>query len=118
MSHVREPVEWVFKEVTKTFAFLDFAQNQKILLSPCGIFYMVAILLCNAHTILHYPQVPQYFNCPPPTLDEYFTGGPIDDNDLDRWAMESAWGDVDVPEHIDEDNELWYDGPQDVPGAE
>ncbi|KIJ40478.1 hypothetical protein M422DRAFT_101351, partial [Sphaerobolus stellatus SS14] len=72
MSRIREPVEWLFKEVTQQFAFLDFARSQKILLSPCGLYYLVAILLCNAHTILHYPQIPQYFTCSPPTLQEYF----------------------------------------------
>ncbi|KIJ31630.1 hypothetical protein M422DRAFT_98767, partial [Sphaerobolus stellatus SS14] len=71
MSRVREPVEWLFKEVTQQFTLLDFSGSQKILLTPCGLFYLVAILLCNAHTILHHPQIPQYFACPPPSLHEY-----------------------------------------------
>ncbi|KIJ47934.1 hypothetical protein M422DRAFT_98781, partial [Sphaerobolus stellatus SS14] len=71
MSRIREPVEWLFKEVTQQFTFLDFSRSQKILLTPCGLFYLVAILLCNAHTILHYPQIPRYFTCTPPSLQEY-----------------------------------------------
>ncbi|KIJ34460.1 hypothetical protein M422DRAFT_182036, partial [Sphaerobolus stellatus SS14] len=74
MSKIREPVEWIFKEVAQQFTFIDFSRSQKILLSPCGLFYLVSLLLCNAHTILHYPQTPQYFACPPPTLEEYFIG--------------------------------------------
>lgn len=101
MSRVREPVEWLFKEVTQQFTFLDFSRSQKILLSPCGLFYLVSILLCNAHTILHYPQIPQYFACCPPTLQEYFIGGPINDYDLDKWCLDTVWHEVDVRE---EDN--------------
>lgn len=56
MSRVREAVEWGFGEVTKTFPFLDFSKNHKILLNPSGAYYLVGILLCNAHTILHRPQ--------------------------------------------------------------
>lgn len=101
MSKVREPVEWVFGEVTKQFAFLDFSRNFKLLLQPCALYYLVAILLCNAHTILHRPQTPQYFGCQPPTLEEYFQGGPIADADLDAWCLSSPWGECDVS--IDDD---------------
>ncbi|KIJ52003.1 hypothetical protein M422DRAFT_157204, partial [Sphaerobolus stellatus SS14] len=96
MSHIREPVEWIFKEVTQQFQLLDFSRSQKILLTPCSLFYLVAILLCNAHTILHYPQIPQYFACPPPSLQEYFTGGPVDDEELDSWCLDSIWDEIEV----------------------
>ncbi|KAJ8702821.1 hypothetical protein PTI98_013619 [Pleurotus ostreatus] len=102
MSKVREPVEWVFGEITKQFPFLDFSRNQKLLLQPCALYYLVGILLCNAHTILHQPQTPQYFHCPPPSLDEYFHGNTIDDTDLDEWCMTSPWTEVEVQE----DNEV------------
>ncbi|KIJ53223.1 hypothetical protein M422DRAFT_103130, partial [Sphaerobolus stellatus SS14] len=71
MSRIREPIEWLFKEVAQNFTFIDFSRSQKILLTPCALYYLVALLMCNAHTILHYPQIPQYFTCPPPTLEEY-----------------------------------------------
>ncbi|QRV83926.1 DDE superfamily endonuclease [Ceratobasidium sp. AG-Ba] len=74
MSKVREAVEWSFGEVIRQFAFLDFYKNQKVLLQPVGIFYVVGILLCNAHVILHGSQVSTFFNCSPPTLQEYFHG--------------------------------------------
>ncbi|KIJ45994.1 hypothetical protein M422DRAFT_165640, partial [Sphaerobolus stellatus SS14] len=108
MSRVREPVEWLFKEVAQQFTFLDFARSQKILLSACGLYYLVALLMCNAHTILHYPQIPQYFACPPPTLQEYFTGGPIEDPDMNTWCMDSVWEECEVPgdEDIEMENEM------------
>ncbi|KIJ53252.1 hypothetical protein M422DRAFT_100162, partial [Sphaerobolus stellatus SS14] len=72
MSRIREPIEWIFKEVAQKFTFIDFSRNHKILLTPCDLYYLVSLLLCNVHTILHYPQIPQYFAYPPPTLEEYF----------------------------------------------
>lgn len=79
MSRAREAVEWIFKEVTMRFQSLNFAESQKVLLTPCGLHYLVAALLCNAHTILHRPQIPQYLHCDPPTLSEYFNGEPDDE---------------------------------------
>ncbi|KIJ47401.1 hypothetical protein M422DRAFT_248788 [Sphaerobolus stellatus SS14] len=106
MSRIREPIEWIFKEVTKEFTFIDFARSQKILLTPCALYYLVALLLCNAHTILHYPQIPQYFACPPPTLEEYFHGALVEDAQLDSWCVDSVWEEVDVQDgDVEEDEE-------------
>ena len=43
-------------------------------MQPVGILYAVGILFCNAHVILHGSQVASYFDCSPPTLEEYFRG--------------------------------------------
>lgn len=76
MSKVREAVEWGFGDAVRQFAFLDFSKNLKVLLQPVGLLYSVALLLSNAHTIIHHPQIPQYFLCQPPSLQEYFNGAP------------------------------------------
>jgi hypothetical protein len=68
MSQIREPVEWMFKEVNSICKFLNFSDNQKILRLPCRLFYMVAVLLTNTHTILYGSQTSQYFACPIPRL--------------------------------------------------
>lgn len=96
MSKICELVEWIFKEVTQQFSYLDFSCSQKVLLNPCGLFYLVSLLFCNAHTILHHPQIPQYFICTPPSLEEYFTGEPIEDLELDNWCLDSVWEEVEV----------------------
>lgn len=86
MSQLRIVVEWVFKEVVTTFAFVDYPKNQKHLLQPVGLQFRVAVLLHNAHVILHKPQIAQYFDIEgighrvyieeqliePPTLASYF----------------------------------------------
>lgn len=89
MSRIRIVVEWAFKEVVNLFAFVDHEKNQKHLLQPVGIQFRVAVLLHNAHVILHRPQISQYFDLngnsnggereyieheliEPPTLFNYF----------------------------------------------
>ena len=62
MSRVRIVAEWVFKEMVNTFGFLDYQKNQKLLLQPVGVQFLVAALLHNAHVCLHNPQVTQFFN--------------------------------------------------------
>jgi hypothetical protein len=96
MSRIREPVEWVFKEIGEQFGFLNFAKNQKLLLQPVGLFYLVAVLLCNCHTTLHHPQISQYFRCKPPKLAKYLHGNPVADEELDEWCLQAPWAEMDV----------------------
>jgi hypothetical protein len=102
MSQVRESVKWLFKEVTQQFPFLDFTRNPKVLKTPCGLFYLIAILLCNAHTIVHSLQIPQYFCSSPPTLEEYFQHGPIEDERLEAWCLDAPWAEVEMPADLDD----------------
>lgn len=77
-------------------------KNKKVLLQPCGLYYMVSILMCNTHTILHYPQILQYFQCRPPTLAEYFHGRPVESAEMEQWMAESAWAEFEVPKDVKE----------------
>jgi nuclease HARBI1 len=71
MSSVRECVEWGFGKIVSLFAFVDFKKNQKIFLQPIGRMYVVAALLTNCHTCIYGSQTSMFFNCPPPTLENY-----------------------------------------------
>jgi hypothetical protein len=71
MSQVRLAVEWGFGKIVSLFAFLDFKKNLKILLSPIGKYYAIGALLTNCHTCLHGSIASVYFDCAPPTLEEY-----------------------------------------------
>ncbi len=71
MSAVRECVEWSFGKVVSIFAFLDFKKNLKILLSPVGTLYITGVLLTNFHTCLYGSECSVYFDCEPPSLEEY-----------------------------------------------
>ena len=73
MSKVRISTEWLFNEMIKYFAFLDFKKNFKIGLSPVVKMYRVYALLTNARTCLYKTQTSEFFNTDPPTLEKYFT---------------------------------------------
>lgn len=71
---VRVAVEWAIGKVTKTFPHLTArkADFHRVLLSPVGLHYRVAVLLANAHTCLYGNQTSSYFEVMPIPLEEYF----------------------------------------------
>lgn len=73
MSKLRISVEWGFGKISQLFAFTEFAENQKIRLQPVGVYYLVAILLTNVHTCLNGSNTSSYFNCEPPSVQQYLT---------------------------------------------
>ena len=72
MSKVRIEVEHGFALVTNNWQFLRAEWKLRVFLSPVGRYYRVGVLLTNALACLHPNQVSQYFDCAPPSLEEYF----------------------------------------------
>eukprot|EP00644_Phytophthora_capsici_P002452 jgi/Phyca11/543127/estExt2_Genewise1Plus.C_PHYCAscaffold_110191 len=73
MSKTRVSIEWLFGIVKTKWAFLDWNKKHKILLTPVARMVRTAVLLTNAMTcIRNGNQISKYFNCAPPTLEEYF----------------------------------------------
>lgn len=73
MSLNRIAVEWSFGKIINTFVFLGYKKNLKMLFQPVGKMYIVGTILTNCHTSLYYSQVSIYFNCYPPSLEDYLT---------------------------------------------
>ncbi|KAK3260083.1 hypothetical protein CYMTET_30946 [Cymbomonas tetramitiformis] len=71
MSSCREAVEWAFGKVLQYQAYLDFKKNLKILLSPVSNQHKAGVLVTNMHTCLYGCTSSRYFDCDPPTLEEY-----------------------------------------------
>ena len=71
MSKVRECVEWGFGKIINLWAFLDFSKNLQMFSSPISTYYTVMAFLTNCHTCLYAGQTSQFFECAPPTLEEY-----------------------------------------------
>ena len=69
MSKVQISVEWLFNEIMKHFAFLDFKNNLETISRKM---YRVYALLTNARTFLYKTQTSEFFNIGSPTLEEYF----------------------------------------------
>jgi nuclease HARBI1 len=71
MSALRVSVEYGFGKILQLFAFLDFKKNQKLLKQQLKKQYVVAGILANCHTCLNGSQVSEYFDCSPPSIEEY-----------------------------------------------
>ena len=72
MSSVRVSVEWIFKDISNYFKFLDFKNNFKVQLSAVEKMYIACTLLQNASCCLHSSATSKYFEVQPPTLQEFF----------------------------------------------
>lgn len=72
MSKVRIEVEHGFALVTNNWQFLRAEWKHRVFLSPIGRYYRVAVLLTNALACIQPNQVAQYFNCAPPSVEDYF----------------------------------------------
>lgn len=85
MAKLRISSEWMFKDVTQLWQYLKFFSGLKIRLQPVGMFYIVAADLTNLHTILRRQcQTSLFFDCHPPSLDEYLAPrGYVDGLDFD-----------------------------------
>lgn len=82
MAKLRVSVEWMFKDITGAWSYLKFAPGLKVKQQPVGIYYIVAADLTNMRTILRGGgQTAMYFNCAPPTLEEYVAPRVYDDDD-------------------------------------
>ena len=73
MSPVRTGAEWPFGILRSKCKFLSFSQQLKLLEVAVGHFYLIGVLIANTNTCLNGGGTSlAYFNCPPPTLAQYF----------------------------------------------
>eukprot|EP00171_Calliarthron_tuberculosum_P001528 IDg1528t1 len=73
MSKVRVTVEWVFKKVKLYWTTLDFKRKLRIAEAPVGTLYICGMLLTNMRNCIYPNTISQYFNCTPPTLEQYLS---------------------------------------------
>ena len=67
----QQQVDWICGDIITYFKFLDFKKNFKIDLSAVGKMYIVCALLHNARDCLYGNTSSTYFDCEPPTVEEY-----------------------------------------------
>ena len=72
MSEVHVSVELIFGDIITYFKFLDFKKDLKIGLNPVGKMHIVCTLLQNTRVCLYGNTTSTYFDCEPPTVEEYF----------------------------------------------
>lgn len=75
MSEARVSVEHNYKDVKQLWSSQDFARKIKVRLAPVGLLYRMSALLTNFRVCLYQSgQIGTFFNCCPPTLEEYLEG--------------------------------------------
>ncbi len=72
MSSIRIGVEWKFNDICQKCSFMDNYKLQKIQLSQVAKLYWASALLANCSTCLNHSNSSTYFECRPPSLEEYF----------------------------------------------
>lgn len=72
MASARVSIENAFAKVVNLWAFVDFDKNLHLNAQPIGSYYVVAILLTNAHSCIYGNQVARAFGVPTPSLEMYF----------------------------------------------
>ena len=70
-ASVRESVEWGFGKQYALWPFLDFEKLNRSQQTPTERDYMVGMWLTNCHTCCYGSLTSSYFDCDPPTLEEY-----------------------------------------------
>lgn len=71
MALARVTVEWMFKEIKQYWTTVDFKRKMKVGEAPVGKMYLCAILLTNFRNCFYPNETSQYFNCEPPTFEDY-----------------------------------------------
>ena len=71
-SKMRVTNEHDIGRVTNEWKYIDFSKLLTLGLKPLGKQYRVCIIMTNLLTILDYNSTTLYYDCPPPTLAEYF----------------------------------------------
>ena len=71
MARSRINVEWYFKEVKSHWTSMDFKRKLRVREAAVGSLYIVAVLLTNVRNCVYPNSISQYFNCLPPSLEEY-----------------------------------------------
>ena len=73
MTKIRIANEWAYGITENLYKILKWSyglrirQNQEV-----SYYYLTATILRNAHCTLYGNQISEYFNCYPPSLEEYF----------------------------------------------
>jgi hypothetical protein len=72
MKEGRISVENLFGVLGMRFQFLDFQRNLQLFSSPIADYFFCGMFFNNVHACLHPNQISLRFECPPPSLAEYF----------------------------------------------
>lgn len=64
---------YLFGQIISLFKFIDYKKCQKLMESPIAKHHVVCALLENCHNCIYGEKHTEYFNCLPPTLEDYLS---------------------------------------------
>ena len=74
MSRARVSVEHAIGNVCNLFPALDYKREEKMGITPIALKYTVACIMRNFITVVRGSnQISDFFDCPPPSINEYFS---------------------------------------------
>jgi hypothetical protein len=76
MSSCRESIEWNYGDLKKTFKLIDYPKALKIRQNDVQNIILCAFVLRNLHNCMNGGITSGYFQCNPPSFDEYVAQGP------------------------------------------
>jgi len=76
MSKCRQSIEWEYGEVGNLWKKITYKKGLKLREQPVGDLIITCFLLTNAYNTLNGNITAEYFQCSPPTLEEWTASGP------------------------------------------
>lgn len=76
MASVRESIEWSYKDLKNTWKVCEWKICLKLKNQPIAKMMLVCFILKNVLTTFYGCQTAEYFQCMPPTFDDYISQGP------------------------------------------
>jgi len=71
MSSCRECIEWHYGELKQYFKIIDYIHGMKLMQMDVTSIVNSCFILRNAHTCMNGNKTSEFFNCRPPTFEEY-----------------------------------------------
>lgn len=76
LSSCRETIEWDYGDIGTLWATLQYKKMLKMRSMPVGNMCLTAMILRNAHVTMNGCNTSEYFQCLPPTFEEWIKEGP------------------------------------------
>ena len=76
MASCRESIEWRYGDVKGLWKYIDYKHCLQLRKQPLGKIIFVCMLLTNAHCSMYGSEASSYFNCTPPSFEDWLSQGP------------------------------------------
>jgi nuclease HARBI1 len=76
LGNIRITEEWSYAELKGRFSFLEAEHMLKIEGMPVSKMLIAALILRNAHTCMNGSEISAFYDCQPPSLQDWTARGP------------------------------------------